>query len=46
MSFHLAALVEGETPLLVEHRWRQSDLPDVVDEARDIRALLLLERKA
>ncbi len=44
MSFHLAALVESETSLLVEHRWRQSDLADVVDEACDIRALLLLQR--
>jgi len=44
MSFHLAPLVEGETSLFVEHRWRESDLSDVVDEACDVRALLLLQR--
>jgi len=43
VAFHLAALVEGEAPLLIEHRGRQTDLPDVVDEAGDIRALLLLK---
>ena len=37
-----SALLEGEAPLLIEHRGRQTDLPDVVDEAGDIRALLLL----
>ena len=45
VALHLAAFIKREAALLVEHRGRQPDLPDVMDETGYEGALLLFGRQ-